>query len=75
MPPWPGFEAVFRVKLCPADASAQVPLPETLDQDLRMSRVPGEHLAQVPVDGLRKLAIVRDRFDVVVFPSRAGGRG
>jgi hypothetical protein len=67
LPPWPGFESVFRVKLGPADQSAQVPLPATLDSDLQSAADPRHHLAQALVDGLRKLDLVRDRFDVVVF--------
>lgn len=67
LPAWPGFESVFRVKLGPADPSAQVPLPATLDSDLQSASDPRHHLAQALVDGLRKLDLVRDRFDVVVF--------
>lgn len=67
LPAWPGFEAVFRTKLSPADASAQIPLPPTLDADLRRSSDPKAHLAEALISGLRKLVLVRDRFDVVVF--------
>jgi hypothetical protein len=67
LPKWPGFEAVFRIKLAPADDSAQIPLPTTLDDDLRSAANPRQHLAQALIDGLRKLDLVRDRFDVVVF--------
>jgi hypothetical protein len=67
LPAWPGFEAVFRAKLGPAEASAQVPLPTTLDADLAESAEPRGHLASALIDGLRKLVLVRDRFDVVVF--------
>ncbi len=67
LPKWPGFETVFRIKLAPADDSAQIPLPTRLDDDLRSAANPREHLAQALIDGLRKLDLVRDRFDVVVF--------
>jgi hypothetical protein len=67
LPPWPGFEAVFKAKLRPADVSAQLPLPPTLDADLAASADPRTHLARSLIDGLRKLVPVRDRFDVVVF--------
>ncbi len=67
LPPWPGFESVFRVKLGPADSSAQIPLPATLDSDLQSASDPRHHLAQALVDGLRNLYLVRDRFDVIVF--------
>jgi hypothetical protein len=67
LPKWPGFEAVFRIKLAPADDSAQIPLPATLDEDLRRASDPSQHLALALIDGLRKLELVRDRFDVVVF--------
>jgi hypothetical protein len=74
LPPWPGFESAFHARLGPADASAQIPLPATLDADLRAAPDPHAHLAGALIDGLRKLAIVRDRFDVVVFylPTRFG---
>ena len=67
LPPWPGFESVFHAKLGPADASAQIPLPATLDADLSASSDPRRHLANALIAGLRKLTLVRDRFDVVVF--------
>ena len=67
LPKWPGFEAVFRMKLAPADDSAQIPLSATLDEELRTASNPRQHLAQALIDGLRKLDLVRDRFDVVVF--------
>ena len=67
LPPWPGFEEVFRVKLGPADSSAQIPLPATLDSDLTVAADPREHLAHVLTDGVRKLKVVQDRFDVIVF--------
>lgn len=67
LPKWPGFEAVFRIRLAPADDSAQIPLLATLDEDLRTVSNPRQHLADVLIEGLRKLALVRDRFDVVVF--------
>jgi hypothetical protein len=67
LPPWPGFEAVFRVKLAPADDSAQIPLSATLDKDLASAQNPRKHLTQALVGGLRTLDLVRDRFDVVVF--------
>lgn len=74
LPNWPGFEEVFRAKIVPADDSAQIPLPTTLDADLQTSNDAHQHLAQVLIDGLRKLYLVRDRFDVIVFylPSRYG---
>lgn len=67
LPPWAGFETVFHAKLGPADPSAQVPLPSTLDADLSNSSDPRRHLADALIAGLRKLTLVRDRFDVVVF--------
>jgi len=67
LPAWPGFEQVFRVKLGPAEDAAQIPLPTTLDEDLADAANPGDHLAQVLTDGVRKLSLVRDRFDVIVF--------
>lgn len=67
LPDWPGFEPVFKAKLRPADASAQIPLPADLDGDLAVASNPREHLAQVLAEGLRKLVSLRDRFDVVVF--------
>jgi hypothetical protein len=67
LPPWPGFEPVFHAKLGPAEAAAQVPLPVTLDADLKASPDPRVHLAKALIDGLRKLSLVRDRFDVIVF--------
>lgn len=67
LPTWPGFESVFRIKLAPADDSAQIPLPATLDDDLSSASNPRQHLAGALIAGLRKLDIVRDRFDVVVF--------
>jgi hypothetical protein len=67
LPPWPGFEHVFRVKLGPADSSAQIPLPATLDNDLAEADDPGTHLARVLTDGVRKLKLVQDQFDVIVF--------
>ena len=67
LPPWPGFESAFRVKLGPADNSAQIPLPSTLDADLANAANPREHLAGVLIEGVRKLHLVRDRFDVIVF--------
>ena len=72
LPDWPGFEPVFRAKLKPAEEPAQIPLPANLDGDLAAAANPREHLARVLAEGLRKLAIVRDRFAVVVFylPSR-----
>jgi len=57
----------LRIKLAPADDSAQIPLSTTLDDDLRLAANPRQHLAQALIDGLRKLDLVRDRFDVVVF--------
>ncbi len=67
LPAWTGFETIFSAKLRPADESAQIPLPTTLDSDLTSVANPSQHLAQVLAEGLRKLVTVRDRFDVVVF--------
>jgi hypothetical protein len=67
LPAWPGFEDVFRIKLGPAEGSAQIPLPEHLDRDLANAANPRQHLADVLTEGLRKLSLVRDRFDVIVF--------
>jgi hypothetical protein len=67
LPDWTGFEALFKAKLGPADDSAQLPLPATLDDDLATADNPRDHLARVLIDGLRKLVSVHDRFDVVVF--------
>jgi hypothetical protein len=67
LPPWPGFEQAFDAKLAPADASAQIGLPTTLDADLKASSRPHQALAQALGDGLRRLSLLRDRFDVVVF--------
>jgi hypothetical protein len=44
-----------------------MPLPDTLDTDLASAPEPGPYLARTLADGLRKLAVVRDRFDVVAF--------
>jgi len=67
LPPWPGFERAFHTQLRPAESSAQMPLPDTLDTDLASAPEPGPYLARTLADGLRKLAVVRDRFDVVAF--------
>lgn len=67
LPAWPGFSQVFKTRLGPADSSAQLPLPESLDEDLKRSGTPHQHLASTLTDGLRRLSLLRDRFDVVVF--------
>lgn len=67
LPAWPGFEQAFRVKLGPADDSAQRPLPASLDSDLATAANPRKHLAQVLTEGVRKLSLLRDRFEVIVF--------
>lgn len=67
LPPWLGFQHVFHATLAPAHESAQLGLPETLDADLKASARPHRHLAHALCDGLRRLTLLRDRFDVVVF--------
>lgn len=67
LPPWPGFQAVFGLPLRPADPAAQIPLPATLEEELRSASHPGRHLAGALIDGLRKLVAVRHLYNVVVF--------
>ena len=75
LPPWPGFANAFRCAIGPADSSAQHSLPDSLDQDLQKAESASAHLASEMVEGLRRLSMVRDRFDVVVFylPDRYRG--
>jgi hypothetical protein len=67
LPDWPGFREVFRTKIGPAEASAQIGLPADLDRRLAESDRAHILLAKSLGDGLRKLSTLRDRFDVVVF--------
>ena len=72
LPPYPGFKAAFRTALVPADATAQQPLPNDLDDRMAASVEPHLTLARTLTAGLTRLAAVRSLFDVVVFylPSR-----
>jgi len=67
VPFWPGFRQVFGVGLGPAEDSAQVGLATTLDQELAAASLPHRRLAELLIEGLRRLIAVRNRFDVVVF--------
>jgi hypothetical protein len=66
VPSWPGFRQVFGVGLVPAEDSAQVGLTPTLDQELATASLPHRRLAELLIEGLRRLIAVRNRFDVVV---------
>jgi hypothetical protein len=67
LPGWPGFRSIFRARLEPAHASAQVGLAASLDSELRAAGSPHRTLAQHLTEGLSRLRGLRDRFDVVVF--------
>jgi hypothetical protein len=67
VPPWPGFRNVFRVSLGPADDAAQAGLAPNLDEELAAAPRPHRRLAELLIEGLRRLVAVRNRFDVVVF--------
>lgn len=72
LPRYPGFKAAFRTALIPAEAAAQQPLPDDLDKQMADSAEPHLILGRALTAGLISLAVVRSRFDVVVFylPSR-----
>ena len=67
LPAWPGFRQVFDARLEPAHQSAQLGLPADLDDELNASTRPHQHLAHTLGEGLRRLSVLRDRFDVVAF--------
>jgi hypothetical protein len=67
LPAWPGFRQVFDARLGPAHESAQLAISADLDNELKASPHPHRHLAHTLGEGLRRLRLVRDRFDVVVF--------
>ncbi len=69
VPPYPGFEALFRVKLCAAPGAAHIKWPDSLSQ------LPGEgdpqaRLFQAMDAALRRLETLRNEFDAVLvhFP-------
>lgn len=66
VPPYPGFESLFRVRLEAAPATAHIKWPESLSQ------LPGNgdlqaRLFQAMDAALRRLDMVRNEFDVVLF--------
>lgn len=66
VPPYPGFESLFRVKLEAAPATAHIKWPDSLSQlsgngDLQA------RLFQAMDAALRRLDMVRNEFDVVLF--------
>lgn len=66
VPTYPGFESLFRVKLEAAPATAHIKWPDSLSQ------LPGNgdlqaRLFQVMDAALRRLDLVRNEFDVVLF--------
>jgi hypothetical protein len=67
VPPWPGFQRVFGIDLAPAAEAAQIGLGPTLDQELAAASLQHRRLAELLIDGLRRLITVRNWFDVVVF--------
>ncbi|MCD4499669.1 MULTISPECIES: argonaute/piwi family protein [Chromobacterium] len=69
VPPYPGFEALFRVQLVSAGKAAHIKWPDTISQ------LPGEgdaqqRLFQMMDAALRRLEMLRNEFDVVLvhFP-------
>lgn len=69
VPAYPGFEALFRVKLEAAPAAAHIKWPESLSQ-LPGAGDPQARLFQAMDAALRRLETVRNEFDVVLvhFP-------
>lgn len=69
VPPYPGFEALFRVKLDAAPGVAHIKWPDSLSQ-LPGDGDPQTRLFQAMDAALRRLVAVRNEFDVVLvhFP-------
>jgi hypothetical protein len=69
VPPYPGFEALFRVKLEAARSGAHIKWPDSLNQ-LPGDGDPQARLFQAMDAALRRLDMVRNEFDVVLvhFP-------
>jgi hypothetical protein len=69
VPEYPGFEALFGVQLVSADASAHIKWPDNLED--HGGQPTGQSLHQRLVasidDAMRRLALVRDTFDVALF--------
>ena len=66
LPDYPGFEAVFGVKLMPASAEAQLSLPLKLSDIDNGEKEPHLRVKGAIVDLVRSLVLVRDRYDVAV---------
>lgn len=69
VPPYPGFEALFRVKLESACSGAHIKWPDSLSQ-LPGDGDPQVRLFQAMEAALRRLDMVRNEFDIVLvhFP-------
>lgn len=65
VPPFPGFENLFRVPLVPAPATTQLSLPAQLATSGNES--PKAQVQRLISERMRDLAAVRDQFDVAVF--------
>ena len=64
VPPFPGFESLFKVPLVPAAKSAQLAWPERLEE--LGAGPPTDRVRRAISERMRELAAVRDEFDVAV---------
>ena len=66
LPDYPGFETVFGVPLEPAASAAQLPLPASLNEIDSDAQEAHLRVRQALADLVRRLILVRDRYDIVV---------
>lgn len=66
VPPYPGFEPLFHVKLESAPGGAHIKWPDSLSQ-LPGDGTPQERLFQAMDAALGRLALIRNEFDVVLI--------
>lgn len=64
VPPFPGFESLFKVPLVPAAKSAHMTWPERLEE--LGAGPPTDRVRRAMSERMRELAAVRDEFDVAV---------
>ena len=65
LPPYPGFQRVFGLRVVPAASVARIELPRTLDDELVAAPLPHIVLAERVAQVIGRLAALRHEYDVV----------